>query len=83
MPYFQDHCTVRPGLPGHRKTRATKSGNEVELSNLCLLLNIHILPLELSSEVRASSMAGQSNILPYNLSRQWLGVRQCFSMDTP
>ena len=22
MPDFQDHCTVRPGLPGHSTTRA-------------------------------------------------------------
>ena len=22
MPDFQDHCTVRPGLPGHGTTRA-------------------------------------------------------------
>ena len=24
MPDFQDHCTVRPGLPGHGTTRATR-----------------------------------------------------------
>ena len=24
MPDFQDRCTVRPGLPGHGTTRATK-----------------------------------------------------------
>ena len=29
MPDFQDHCTVRPGLPGHGTTRAMRGGVDI------------------------------------------------------